>query len=77
MGPNMNAQKPLVTVVIPFFNGVEFIEETIASVFAQTMDDWELLLIDDGSTCRSPGGGSSNITGCALAVELFVSLSPS
>jgi glycosyltransferase involved in cell wall biosynthesis len=41
---------PLVSTVIIFFNGERFIEEAIESVFAQTYDHWELLLVDDGST---------------------------
>src|SRR3989442_388097 len=39
-----------VSVVIPFLNAEKFIQETIESVFAQTYPDWELLLVDDGST---------------------------
>jgi glycosyltransferase involved in cell wall biosynthesis len=42
--------KPLVSSIIIFLNGEKFIEESIASVFAQTYDNWELLLVDDGST---------------------------
>jgi glycosyltransferase involved in cell wall biosynthesis len=42
--------KPLVSVVIPFFNAEKFIEEAIKSVVTQTCDVWELLLVDDGST---------------------------
>jgi glycosyltransferase involved in cell wall biosynthesis len=41
---------PLVSVIVPFFNAQEFLEEALESVFAQTFDDWELLLIDDGSS---------------------------
>ncbi len=44
---------PRVTVVIAFLNGETFLEEAIASVFSQTWQDWELLLVDDGSTDRS------------------------
>lgn len=42
--------KPLVSVIIIFFNAERFIGEAIESVFAQTYDAWELLLVDDGST---------------------------
>src|SRR5215217_4669680 len=42
--------KPLVSVVIIFLNAEKFIEEAIESVFAQTYDNWELLLVDDGSS---------------------------
>jgi len=42
--------KPLVSVIIIFLNVEKFIQEAIESVFAQTYKNWELLLVDDGST---------------------------
>lgn len=42
--------KPLVSIVTPFFNAGKFIREMIESVLAQTYEHWELILIDDGST---------------------------
>ncbi|WP_168417236.1 glycosyltransferase family 2 protein [Acinetobacter indicus] len=42
-----------VTIGIPFYNAEETILEAVRSVFAQTHQNWELLLIDDGSTDRS------------------------
>lgn len=44
---------PTVSAIVIFLNEEEFIGEAIASVLAQTTDDWELLLIDDGSTDAS------------------------
>ncbi|TMA78856.1 MAG: glycosyltransferase [Deltaproteobacteria bacterium] len=44
------SNKPLVSVVIIFLNAERFIQEAIESVFAQTYDHWELLLVDDGSS---------------------------
>jgi glycosyltransferase involved in cell wall biosynthesis len=44
------ATNQLVSVIIPFFNSGKFLEEAIASVFAQTYEHWRLLLIDDGSS---------------------------
>ena len=39
-----------VTIGIPFLNARRYLADAVRSVFAQTHDDWELLLIDDGST---------------------------
>jgi glycosyltransferase involved in cell wall biosynthesis len=41
---------PRVSIVVIFLNGEPYIDEAIASVMAQTMEDFELLLCDDGST---------------------------
>src|SRR4030066_138114 len=41
---------PLVTVGIPFFNNQDTLPDAIRSIFAQSFQDWELLLLDDGST---------------------------
>ena len=40
---------PLVSVIIGFLNGGEYIREAIDSVINQTYDNWDLLLVDDGS----------------------------
>ncbi len=47
------SSKPLVSSIIIFLNGEQFIVDAIASIFAQTYDNWELLLVDDGSTDKS------------------------
>ncbi len=39
-----------VTIGIPFLNARRYLAAAVRSVFAQTHEDWELLLIDDGST---------------------------
>lgn len=41
---------PRVTVVIPAYNRSQALRPTIDSVLAQTFTDWELLVVDDGST---------------------------
>ena len=42
--------KPLVSVITPAYNADRFLGDTIESVRRQAVDDWELLIIDDGST---------------------------
>jgi hypothetical protein len=44
------SSRPWVSAIIIFLNAAQFIQEAIESVFAQTYDHWELLLVDDGST---------------------------
>jgi glycosyltransferase involved in cell wall biosynthesis len=44
---------PRVSVITPFLNAERFLPEAISSVTNQTVSDWELILIDDGSTDHS------------------------
>ena len=46
--------EPRVTVITPLYNAEKFIERTIASIQAQTSGDWELLVINDGSSDGGP-----------------------
>jgi glycosyltransferase involved in cell wall biosynthesis len=45
--------RPLISVIMCFFNEEKFIQDAIESVTNQTYDNWELLLVDDGSTDKS------------------------
>lgn len=42
--------QPLVSVIVPVYNGEEFIERCLDSVLAQSMQDFELIVVNDGST---------------------------
>ena len=48
-----DAAAPAVSVIVPFLDVRAFLPDAIESVLAQTFPDWELLLIDDGSTDES------------------------
>lgn len=41
---------PLISVIIPAYNAVKTIQETIESVLSQTFQDFEIIVIDDGSS---------------------------
>jgi glycosyltransferase involved in cell wall biosynthesis len=44
----------VVTVVMPAYEAAAFIGEAIQSVLAQTFADWQLVVVDDGSTDQTP-----------------------
>ena len=46
-------KKPLVSIITPTFNRADFLPETIESVLSQDYDNFEFLIIDDGSTDNS------------------------
>jgi glycosyltransferase involved in cell wall biosynthesis len=41
---------PKISIILPTFNGSKYIREAIDSVLTQTFQDWELIVLDDGST---------------------------
>lgn len=43
----------MISVVMPVYNGERFLPEAVRSVMDQTYRDWELIIVDDGSTDRS------------------------
>jgi SAM-dependent methyltransferase len=48
-----SAAVPVVSIVAPFYNVEEYIEECLASILAQDLPDFEVILVDDGSTDES------------------------
>jgi len=48
------SDQPIVSFVMPIRNGMPFLDEALRSVFEQTLDDFELIVVDDGSTDATP-----------------------
>lgn len=46
----LQLRRPRVSVIIPVYNGDRFIDQAIQSIVSQTYNDYELLVVDDGST---------------------------
>lgn len=45
----MNKMMPLVTIMMPVYNGMPYIEKSIKSLLNQTYQNWECIIVDDGS----------------------------
>lgn len=58
---------PFFSIIIPVYNAEKYIERCVKSVLVQTFKDWELIIVDDGSTddsrivCSKLKQGYSNI----------------
>ncbi len=56
-----------ISIITPVYNVRDYLEKCVESVLAQTMNDWELILVNDGSTdgseklCRALAAGDSRI----------------
>lgn len=44
----------MISVIVPVYNAQKYLEETLDAIIAQTYEDYELLLVDDGSKDESP-----------------------
>jgi len=42
--------RPLISVLLPTYNAMPFLPEAVDSIIAQTVTDWHLVIVDDGST---------------------------
>lgn len=49
----MENDRPLISIIMPVYNGAIYLEESIESIIAQTFTQWELIIIDDASTDNS------------------------
>lgn len=46
--------KPMVSIVLPTYNGAKYLRESLDSILAQTFQEWELIIVNDCSTDETP-----------------------
>ena len=70
----LNGFKPLLTVLMPVYNAEKFLAESIGSILNQNYYNFELLILDDGSTDNSLNN-FKNIIGNRTASKKFLNIS--
>jgi glycosyltransferase involved in cell wall biosynthesis len=51
---NLTTDAPAISVLLPAYNAARYVAEAVDSILAQTFTDFELLIVDDGSTDDTP-----------------------
>lgn len=54
MQDNTNHDKPFISIIMPVYNNAKLLSNAVQSVFNQSFENWELIIIDDGSTDDTP-----------------------
>ena len=50
----MNKKEPFISVITPCYNVEEYLHDCVESILVQHFSNWELILVDDGSTDMTP-----------------------
>lgn len=64
---NGSETNPVISIIVPVYQVAPYLRECLDSILAQTFEDWEMLLVDDGSTdgsekiCDEYGGMDGRI----------------
>lgn len=49
----MTIEQPIISIIVPCYNGEQFLHETLGCLQQQTISQWECIVVNDGSTDRS------------------------
>ena len=47
------SNRPLITVLMPVYNGADYVGSAVESILGQTLEDFEFIIVNDGSTDRT------------------------
>ena len=61
--------RPAISVVMPVYNGQDYVLDAVASIAEQSFEDWELLCVNDGSS----DGTAEILDWCVSRIPGFVS----
>ena len=49
----MNIVAPKISIIVPVYNAEKYIDRCLQSIIHQSFTDWELIIVNDGSTDKS------------------------
>ena len=55
----------MISIIVPVYNAEKYIERCIKSIMSQTYSEWELIIINDGSSDKSRALQASRAATCA------------
>lgn len=61
----------MVSIILPYYNAEEYVDETISSILAQTYTNWELLIVDDCSTSPNTEKVLANIQSLDSRIKIL------
>ena len=66
---------PCVSVIMNCYNSAQYLAEAIDSVYAQTLNDWEIIFFDNCSTDNSADDSPKYMT-AACVISVMIKTSP-